>query len=198
MTILQPTSPELGGSPSPDAPRTPPVWVNLLNVAGFYAGWFACVLGLAWGWPLLGPLAAVAIVGLHLALRSDRRAEAVAIVWVVAFGPWIDASLAHLGVASFREPLLLGVLAPPSLFALWAIFATTFDASLGWLGQRPLLAAAFGGVGIVPTYYAAERMGAVDLDPVAWAWIVPTALLWGLGVPLLFRLATWARARAAA
>ena len=41
----------------------------------FQAGWFACVLGAAYGYPLLGIVAAAAVVAFHVARAARPRAE---------------------------------------------------------------------------------------------------------------------------
>ena len=40
-----------------------------LNAVAFQAGWFACVLGAAYGWPWAGVAAAAGLVAFH-ALRA--------------------------------------------------------------------------------------------------------------------------------
>ena len=43
----------------------------VVNFVAFQVGWFACVLGAARGWPLLGPLVALAILA-PMAWTSPR------------------------------------------------------------------------------------------------------------------------------
>ena len=177
----------------PPAPGTRGLLPNLLNIALFYGAWFGCAFGLAWGQPLLGPLSALVVLAIHLTLRQDRRAELLTILAVVVVGPFIDVSLVLLDAVRFAEPLVLGFFAPPTLLALWVVFATTFDASLGWMATRPLLAAGFAAVGGPLAYITGERLGALQLDPDLASWLVPTACLWALGFPALLRFAAWVR-----
>lgn len=190
-TLPRPEEPTALGAPAPG--RGTGMAHTVLNAVLFYGGWFACAFGLAYQWPLLGPLAALAVVGIHLGLRGFPRGEMQAIALVGVIGPGIETALVQLGVARFPEPLMLGFLAPLTLFALWAIFATTFDASLGWLGTRPWLAVAFAAIGAPLSYVAAERLGALELDTVVWRWALPVVVLWSFGFPALMRLASWAR-----
>lgn len=76
-------------------------------------------------------------------------------------------------------------LAPWWILALWALFATTLNVSLGWLRSRLLLAGVLGGVAGPFAYWAGERLGALSLrEPVAalgaltlgWAAILPALL----------------------
>jgi len=176
------------------SPATPPFGM-IVNFVLFYAGWFACVLGLAWGWGWMGPLSAAVIVAVHLALRRSRRSEALAIAVVALLGPWVEGALALLGVARFGNPLDSFWVAMPSLVGLWAVFATTFDASLGWLTPRPLLAVVFAAIGVPLTYYGAGELGAVTLDENPWRWLVPVVLLWVVAFPGFLRLSAWIRHR---
>lgn len=49
----------------------------LVNVIAFQAGWFSCVLGAANGYPMLGPVAVLLAVSLHLAMAYKPRRELV-------------------------------------------------------------------------------------------------------------------------
>ncbi len=192
MTVASHSN-ESQASPTP-TPSTGPASLAI-NIALFYAGWFGCVYALAWQQGWLGPLGVSTAVGVHLFLRRELapqalRRTALSILAVMLLGPWIEGSLALLGVVSFPGPAWLPVI---TLVSLWGVFATTFDGALGWLEDRLALSILFGAIGAPPTYYAAERLGALSLDPVLWKWLVPLALLWGLGFPALMRLARFLR-----
>ena len=184
--------PGMNSQPTQNGSATllPGTVTNLINFVLFYAGWFACIYGLALQMPWLGPLSAIGVVFVHLALRSFHRGEALAIAAITTIGPLIEGALVLLGVATFSQSFWL---IAPSLMGLWAIFGTTLDGSLGWLAKRPLLAVIFGAVGAPFSYLAADVIGAVELDAVAWKWIASVAVLWGVGFPALVKLATWIR-----
>ena len=84
--------------------------------------------------------------------------------------------------------VLLPGLAPYWIVAMWALFATTLNSSLGWLKGRPLLAALMGGFGGPLAYLAGHRLGGVEMaDPVlalaaqgiGWAALMPLMTMIG-------------------
>ena len=52
---------------------------------------------------------------------------------------------------------------PYWILAMWALFATTLNASLGWLHGRPALAGALGMLSGPLAYWAGARLGAIEL-----------------------------------
>jgi len=188
--------------PHPNSPEVPPTPSSggsfgfVINIVLFYAGWFSCVYALAWEQAWLGPLGAALAIGTHIYMRRNLEPTALrrivlSIAVVMLLGPFIEGSLAALGVVTFNGPAWLPVL---TLTSLWGVFATTFDGALGWLEPRLGLSILFGAVGAPPTYYAAGEIGALALDPVWWKWLIPMAVLWGLGFPALMQLARRLRA----
>lgn len=158
------------------------------NALAFQAGWFACVLGAAHDRPWLGPLAVLLLLALHLWFAADRRASLRIVLLVGIVGVLIDSTLGYLGILRFRDSLFGGWFCPPWLIALWLIFATTLQSSLGWLAARPLAAAVLGGLFGPVSYYAGQALGALNVMdnlPVAvttlsviWAVLFPPLLWW--------------------
>jgi len=161
----------------------------LLRFIAFQAGWFACILGAAHGRSMLGPLCSAGVVGLHLAMTTRRRREAVLVASVALIGFAMDSAQVRLGVfepihgdPSFR-------LVPLWFVALWANFATLLTGPLGWLRGRYVLAGVLGAAGGPLSYEAGARMGAI-----IWTtdWIVALssiAMEWAFATPLLIWLA---------
>jgi hypothetical protein len=165
-----------------------PAQRNLLNAIVFQAAWFACVLGGARDLELAAILAVAAAVAMHLAL-ARRRAPEVALVVIVAFiGLVWDSLLVALGVMAYPSGSLAAGLAPAWIVAMWALFATTLNLSLGWLKGRPLLASLLGAVGGPLAYLAGHRLGGVNLPDPALA-LLAQGLGWSLLMPLLATLA---------
>lgn len=162
---------------------------NLLNFVVFQVAWFACVLGGARGLELAGTLSVAAAVALHVAL-ARRPAVAVTLVAVVAtIGLLWDSLVVTLGLMSYPSGSPAPGLAPVWIVAMWALFATTLNLSLGWLQGRPVLAALLGAVGGPLAYFAGHRLGGIDLPDPALALLVQ-GLGWALLMPLLAWLAT--------
>ncbi len=160
-----------------------------LNFALYYAGWFACILGPAWGYPWTGTAIAVALIACHLALARRRRDEIELMVWAMALGTVLDTVQIALGALRFPVGSVVAWLPPPWLIVLWAQFAATFHFSMGWLKGRPWTAAAFGAVGGPLAFLAGRRLGVVEFHPETWPSLLSLAVVWALALPLLLHLA---------
>jgi hypothetical protein len=163
-----------------------------LNFLAFQVGWFACVLGAANGFAWVGALAVLAAAVLHLRRARRPGGELRLLLAAMALGLVLDSLLLATGwvayPGSFPGGQWLPALAPYWLVAMWALFATTLNVSMGWLRGRPLLAALFGAIGGPLSYWAGARLGAMELlQPVAA--LAALAVVWALAMPLLLRLA---------
>jgi hypothetical protein len=163
----------------------------LLNFVAFQAGWFACVLGAAHGWPWAGAAAAIAVVGLHAGRAARPRSELALAALAVLGGAVWDSALAQSGWLVFAaKPAAVpwAHLAPPWILAMWALFATTLNVTLRWLRGRWLLAALLGAVAGPSAYWAGANLGAVRLAQPALA-LGALAVGWSLMMPALMALA---------
>jgi len=116
---------------------------NLLNFAAFQIAWFACVLGGAHDRVAAGTLAVAAVVVLHLAIAPRPGPEARLVAIVTGIGLAWDSLIVSLGLMSYPAGMLAPGVAPVWILAMWALFATTLNLSMGWLKGRPWLAATF-------------------------------------------------------
>ena len=146
----------------------------LTNALLFQATWFACVIGGALGEPLWGFAGVLALtahswfVGL---IRQDLRV--LLALGIAGFA--VDTAWIRLGILDFGG----AVVAPSWIVALWLGFGLTVNHSMGWLRQKPVLAAALAALFAPVTYLAGARLGAVEvtntlglaLISVAWALI---------------------------
>lgn len=163
---------------------------RLANFLALQACWFACVLGAAHGHEWIGPVTALALFALHLALHRAPAAELRLALVVTPLGWAIDSAQHAAGWIDYAGWAPLGVLAPLWIASLWTFFSTALGASLGWMAGRPWLALAFGAVGGPLSYVGAERLGAVTLGPDRGTSLVGLAACWGLAMPLLLLLAS--------
>lgn len=166
-----------------------------LNLVLHQVGWFACVLGLSWGFQVVGSVIAVCLVGIHVALATDRRGEIGLCVAAAALGLLIDAGQMAAGVFSFPQGPVIGGLPPPAITILWIQFATTLRYSLGWLSQQYAVAAAFGFCGAPLAFYAGEKLGAIQFAPPRLASFLVLGLLWAVAIPTLVWIADRRSAR---
>jgi len=158
----------------------------LINFIAFQIGWFACVLGAAWGWPWAGIGIALAIVTWHLSRVAQPRQELVLVGAAAVVGVLWDSLLPLLGWIRYPNGMLVTNTAPLWMVTLWMLFATTLNVSLAWLKNRLWLAIPFGALGGPLAYLGGEKLGALELvEPMAalaalaigWALLTP-ALLW--------------------
>ena len=159
----------------------------VVNFVAFQVGWFACVLGAARGWPLLGPLVALAIL-VPMAWTSPRPSGFVLLLATgAAVGFCWDSALSASGLMQFRGGSL-APFAPLWIVALWMLFASTCNRSLRWLQASVPLAVALAVVAAPLSYLAGARLGALQL-PRPTAGLVAQAFGWAVILPLLLRLA---------
>ena len=170
-----------------DEKEKAPVKENLVNLALYEAGWFACVLGAAWGHGGAGAALAGCLFLTHLALAKDRTGEAKLAAVCAALGFFLDSAQALAGRLSFTGPFFASqaTLAPVWVVALWLQLGTTLRFSLGWLSQRYLLAAALGAAGGPVAFLAGERLGAATWGEPRWMTALSLAFVWGLATPTL-------------
>jgi hypothetical protein len=160
-----------------------------INFILFQIGWFACVLGGAYGHPWAGTLVAVAIVAWHLARAANPAAEFKLVLLAALMGGAWDSALVALGWIAYPSGTLIAGAAPLWIVAMWMMFATTLNVSLRWLKHLGfpviLLGAVFGPF----AYYAGEMLGALQFTD--WqAAIAAQGIGWGMLLPLLVTLST--------
>ena len=161
------------------------VW---LNIGLFQIGWFACVLGAAYGMPWIGTAIALVVVAIHLYLAPQVRNEGLLILFAAVFGFIADTILLRGGWLEFTYGTLVPGAAPHWMVALWMIFATTLNVSMNWLKISSLLAVVFGAVGGPLAYYAGARLGALTLTEPVNA-LAAVGVVWALAMPLLLLVA---------
>lgn len=161
---------------------------SLVNYVVFQLGWFACIMGAARGAGWLGPLAAVLVIALHLAL--SRRADLELRLLVVCFvlGLLLESLVMNLGLIRFEEPSPISFLAPLWITAMWPLFGTTLNRSLSFLHGRTLVSVVMGGIGGPLAYYAGAQLGAVTLIPTTGA-LLAYAVGWAVLMPVLVHVA---------
>ena len=148
------------------------------NAVLFQMGWFACVMGGDSLWLLL-PLAALVI---HLLWISRSMAEVRLVAVVCLLGTAVDSLLLNAGVFAFKQP---GLLIPFWLILLWALLATTLNHCLAWTAKPWWRAVLLGAIGGPLSYYAGQRLGAVQFPLGLWPTLAGLSLLWAGLFPLL-------------
>jgi hypothetical protein len=160
----------------------------LINFVAFKLGWLACVVGGANGWPLLGSLIALAIVGLHVFTSDAPTRELTLVLIAGVIGALWDSALAGAGLVIYASGTLFAGTAPYWIVAMWLLFATLLNKSLRWMHQRLPLAVLFGGLGGPLAFYAGHRLGAVEFSDF-WPAMIALGVGWATIMPLLVLVA---------
>ena len=159
---------------------------NPINAGVFQHGWFACVLGGNSLWLLLAGGALLA----HLLWISRSLAQVRLIAVVCVLGSTVDSLLLNAGVFAFKQP---GVLIPFWLVLLWALLAITLNHCLAWTAKPLWRAILLGAIGGPLSYYAGQRLGAVQFPMGLWPTLLGLSLLWAGLFPLLSTCSRWLR-----
>jgi hypothetical protein len=162
---------------------------KFINVLAFQAGWFAAVLGAAHHMPWLSVVIVPLVLALRLALAPDWRPELLLALGAAIVGFVFDTVLVSAGVYSPVPFLFPPPLSPLWMVLLWVNFATTLNASLGFLRGRYLLSAVFGAIGGPMAYYSGARLGAIFEIPATINLII-LAIAWAITVPFLVFLSS--------
>jgi len=133
-------------------------------------------------------LVAAAVIGLHLALARRAFPEALLIVAASLIGLVWDSALIAIGLFTYPSGVLVPGLAPYWMIALWAVFATSLNLSMGFLKGRLWLAALVGGIGGPVSYLAGGRLGGLEMSDPTLA-LGAQALGWAVLLPVLTHLA---------
>ena len=160
-----------------------------VNIAAFYAAWFAAVLAAAKGWPVAAIGACLAVAGLHLATSARRGAEFGLMVASAFAGFGIETLLVQAGIATYASSGPFEGFAPAWLVALWFVFATLFNVSLAWLKSRLWLAILFAFIGGPASYYAGAKIGGMELAEPLWISLCVIGVVWAIAFPALLILA---------
>jgi hypothetical protein len=183
--------PSLHGPSRRDEPSAGPGRPRLIaNFVLFQSAWFACVMGAAHDGLAVtaGTGAALLAVALHVALSARPIGELELAMAAAVIGLVWETFLIQIGVVVVPHGEWIAGIAPPWIVAMWALFATTLNYSLGWLRGRWMLAAVLGAIAGPLSYWAGVRMGALQfVDPLQA--VVALAIGWGVATPLLLALA---------
>jgi hypothetical protein len=161
---------------------------TLINFVAFQAGWFSCVLSAAAGVPLFGLLAVAIVVSLHLKLASRPQPELKLIVIAVLLGLVFDSLIVSNGWIRYPTGIFAAGIAPYWILGMWALFATTLNASMKWMKGKVVLASVMGAVFGPLSYVAGARLGGLEFVEYTTA-LIALAVIWAIAMPILVVLA---------
>ncbi len=158
---------------------------NALNFVSFQTVWFAAVIGAAQGHSWLGPIVFGLWALVHFRLSTCRRQDLALLVIAVVAGTLIDSVYQFAGLVEYRGWSLMTALAPLWITVLWANFALALNHSLRWLKGRIIGSVLLGAIGGPISYWAGERLGALEIAQPDWLGLVIIGVVWALITPLL-------------
>jgi hypothetical protein len=154
----------------------------LLNAVVFKVAWISTIFGGANGLPLLGPIAVMIAVGIHLWRAPEPTRELTLVIMTGAIGLTWDSVMVAAGWLSYPSGTFASGLAPYWILAMWMLFATTLNVTFRWLRSRMIMAASMGAIFGPLSYLAGSAAGAVNIiEPtiviavlsVSWAALMP-------------------------
>ncbi|GAA5215520.1 DUF2878 domain-containing protein [Corallincola platygyrae] len=164
----------------------------VINAIWFDLVWASAVIGGdAWL-----PVTAGLLI-LHLFFTSDWVAEVKLWLALATIGVLLDAGLTYAGLFDFGDAYIMSQYSPIPvwLIALWLGFVSTLNRSLRFMARRLWLAALIGFV--VPlSYFAGQKLGAVEISLSFWQAYLLLAFLWAITLPLMASLADAVKERA--
>jgi hypothetical protein len=157
----------------------------IINFLLFQLGWFACVLGGAYGYPVLGSLVALAIIANHCYRASDTVQEGRLLLLALIVGLVFESIITSQGLARYNNGQVLDFMAPLWMILMWPLFATTLNLSMRWMkGLAPLVVAIIGALFAPLAYYAGNQLGAVSYDDISISLAI-IAMAWAVLLPAL-------------
>ena len=160
----------------------------LINIIGFKIGWVSSVMGAAAQMPWLGPAVFALVAFLHLRQAQRPELELGLVVTAGAIGICFDSFIVAMGWVTYPSGQLSPILAPYWIVTMWMLFATTLNRSMAWLKGRSVLAVILGGIAGPASYYAGNKLGAIEFVAPLPA-LAALAIGWAVIMPLLMTLA---------
>ena len=159
----------------------------ITNFLLFQLGWFACVLGGAYGYALLGSLIAMMIIAYHIFQAADAIKEFRLLILALIIGVIFESIVTWQNLAHYGHGQFFDAMAPHWMILMWPLFATTLNLSMRWLKSLSLLVIALFGAAFAPlAYYAGYRLGAVEYDNLLLSLSI-IAIAWSVLLPILLK-----------
>ena len=162
---------------------------SIINIIGFYIGWWACVLGAANDLPYIGPVVMILFLLVHyyLSVRDIREIYLVLIIGTI--GTITDSLLFLSGsfiyAGAYSNQILI---APMWITAMWAGFSATVNHSMSWLKDKWLLMVICGVVFGPAAFFTGEKFGAIEFHLSALFSVLVIAIVYGILMPAIYFL----------
>jgi hypothetical protein len=161
----------------------------IANIVIFQIAWFSAVISAGHNVPWIGTTLMLSAVVFHI-VRAERPGPELLLVLVCGLiGAVWDSLLVASGWITYPSGSVMPGLAPYWIIAMWMLFATTLNISVGWLKSSRVLAALFGGIGGPLSYYTGSKLGGVIFVDQTAA-LIALGVGWATLMPILLSLAT--------
>ena len=166
---------------------------GLWNLISVNIGWLACILGAARGHYWQGLVVVPILFVIHITAIERHKIRKIFIVALAttAIGFLMDTTLIIVGAV---EPNRWAMPAPFTTIwdlMIWANFSLTLDVSLRFLQKRPLVAAFLGAICAPGTYYAGDRLGALNFSEPVFSSLLWVGAVWLFAMPCLSLMAMY-------
>ena len=163
------------------------------NLISVNIGWLACILGAARGHYWLGLVVVPILFVIHITAIQRRKILEIFIVAMAstAIGFLTDTTLIIVGTVEPNRWLMPAPFTTVWDLMIWANFSLTLNASLRFLQKRPLVAAFLGAICAPWTYYAGDRLGALNFSEPVFSSLLWVGAVWLFAMPCLSLMAMY-------
>lgn len=161
------------------------------SVIGLNVGWFSCVLGAAWNIHWLGVIIVSLLAVIHVLLIGKERLLSAVFLGLSSLivGFVLDTALIAAGAYEPARWFVPTPIATVCLLMLWVNFSLALNESLRWLQEHLFMAAILGFIFGPWAYFAASRLGAVQIKSPVSSKLVLIGVAWLIAMPLMSLIA---------
>ena len=157
---------------------------KIFNIIGFQACWWACVLGVKYSLPYLGPILMSIFLIIHFLYYTLNHNEYIFIAISTLLGTLVDSLFLNTNLIQYNG-LTFNFIAPLWIIAMWAGFAATVNHSLIWLKDKYFLSFILGATSGPLSYAAGLKFEAIDFT-LTYLSVGILSVSWGVIVPSIF------------
>jgi hypothetical protein len=163
------------------------------NLISVNIGWLACILGAARGHYWLGLVVVPILFVIHITVIQRRKILEIFVVAMasIAIGFLTDTILIIIGTVEPNRWFMPAPFTTVWDLMIWANFSLTLNASLRFLQKRPLVAAFLGATCAPGTYYAGDRLGALNFSEPVFSSLLWIGIVWLFAMPCLSLMAMY-------
>jgi hypothetical protein len=163
------------------------------NLISVNIGWMACILGAARGHYWLGLVVVPILFVIHITAIQKCKIRRIFIVALAttAIGFLVDTTLIVVGAVEPNRWLMPTPFTTVWDLMIWANFSLTLDVSLRFLQKRPVVAAFLGAICAPGTYYAGDRLGALNFSEPVFSSLLWVGAVWLFTMPCLSLMALY-------